>query len=197
MYIPPAIQTASGSGAKGPARCNATRPSGTDTSRTNQLEAPRVGPILIEQAQSEKLQPQYQARRKHRSGAAIRVHFCNDEHEYHNDYELRQNVAFSSGRDIRIEFFEYGQVRRRLRIAGLHVRRPPAGAPEPDPQLVPPFGRVPCVKPQVVVHLEVGPDRIPVREWLAYAVDDRIVFQFFLKRSEQAIPYDQHAAVVA
>ena len=52
------------------------------------------------------------------------------------------------------------------------------------------------IKPEVAVHLQVRPDRVPARQWLAHAEDNWLIVEFCLKRAKQAIPQNQGAAII-
>ena len=86
---------------------------------------------------------------------------------------------------------------RRLRPARRDVGRAPAGRLQPDAQLVAPAARAPAVAAEIGVDLQVGADRVAAPERRARSVDAgqrRILFDV---GAEQAIPDEQHAAVVA
>lgn len=96
-----------------------------------------------------------------------------------------------------LEFAELTQVRLGHRVLGLDVRRAPAGAHEPDTQLVPPTLSTPGVTPELRIKLQVGPQRVPAGQGCGHTENQRFVIVFLLEGTEQSVPNNEHPAVVA
>ena len=121
----------------------------------------------------------------------------NCQHAGDGDQELAKHVSAHRGGNDRIEFPEFAQIGILLRVCSLDIGRPAAGAAKPDADLVSPFFRTYSVEPQVGIHLNVCPERVPVSQRLSNPENDGIGIEFFLKTTEHSIPEYEYAAVVA
>src|ERR1700683_2245202 len=105
---------------------------------------------------------------------------------------MQRYIAAQRQRRAGIESREAGGLEMRQGLVGPSSRRcqaePQSGAP------IPRFARL---APEVDVIVQIAPQRIEARHRLAHAVADFLIAALVGEGSEQAIPDDEDAAVIA
>ena len=160
------------------------------------LEPDEPGSALEEAGHAE--EGPHQHRRVGCGYGGRRVHLDHEEvhREQERQGELDQRIEAEAAGNERVELLDPRGVERSLRRFSRGSFRPPRRAGEPDPQAISPGVGEPGVSPQVGVHVEVGPQRVPAPQRGADAVEDLLVLSLVDEGLEQAIPHHEHAAEV-